>query len=162
MRGPGKRLTAYLTTRIKPIETEDCASILFELANGATATSSVTLGASTDETRIRLVFEHLTATSDTAPYAPGSGTWIFTARDPEKQADVDACIANAQAEPVGFKGFFAEVAKAIRNEPSQAVTFEDGAASVELVTAIYTAARTRAWVDLPLPPNAPERKGWQP
>jgi hypothetical protein len=65
-------LSALTTTRVNEIETEDCASISFAMTSGALATSSITLGAAGDETRLRFVFEHLTATSGTAPYAPGA------------------------------------------------------------------------------------------
>ena len=65
-------LSALTTTRVNEIETEDCASISFAMTSGALATSSITLGAATDETRLRFVFERLTATSGTAPYAPGA------------------------------------------------------------------------------------------
>jgi hypothetical protein len=48
--------------------------------NGALATSSVTLGAARDETRLRFVFRDLTATSGAEPYAPAMGAWQFVAR----------------------------------------------------------------------------------
>lgn len=50
------------------IETEDCAVLMFQMENGALATSSVTLGAGEDTTRLRFRFERVTTESDTAPY----------------------------------------------------------------------------------------------
>jgi hypothetical protein len=45
---------------------------------------------------------------------------------------------------------------------NQAVTFEDGATSVALVTAIYHSARTGRQVELPLDPSHELYKGWLP
>ena len=38
------------------------------MSGGGLATSSITLGAARDETRLRFVYEHVTVTSDTTPY----------------------------------------------------------------------------------------------
>lgn len=160
--GPVAALSAFTTTRVNPIETEDCAAISFEMANGALATSSITLGAATDETRLRLVFDHLTATSGPTPYAPGADPWSFNARDPARQAAIDAVLAQATAERVGFEGFLTAVAQDQANRPNSAVTLEEGAASVALVTAIYHAARTGRRVSLPITADHPLYEGWQP
>ncbi|SLN32345.1 Gfo/Idh/MocA family protein [Ruegeria meonggei] len=160
--GPVASVSAMATTRVNPIETEDCAAIAFSLTSGALCTSNITLGAATDETRLRLVFEHLTATSGVEPYAPGSAPWTFTARDPSDQAVIDAALNAAPCEPAGFQGFFTEIAKALNGAPNAAVTLEDGIASVALVTAIYHAARTGDRVTLPIPPDHPLYQGWLP
>ncbi|MEP1932526.1 MAG: Gfo/Idh/MocA family oxidoreductase, partial [Roseibium sp.] len=94
--GPVAAVSAMTATRVNPIETEDCAALTFQMANGALCTSNITLGAAFDQTRIRLVFEQLTATSGTAPYAPGSETWQFVARNPAKQSEIDKVIENAK------------------------------------------------------------------
>jgi predicted dehydrogenase len=155
-------LSAMTATRINPIETEDSAAISFTMTSGALCTSNITLGAAGNETRLRVVFEHLTATSGTEPYAPGAGAWTFTARDPADQGAIDAAVAAAPAEPVGFQGFFTEVGKALNGTAHAAVSLEQGAASVALVTAVYHAARTGTRVSLPLPPDHPLYKGWTP
>jgi len=159
---PITAVSGAIATRANPIETEDCAALTFELAGGALASSSITLGAATDETRLRFTYEHLTATSGTNPYAPGADRWTFTARDPAQQAEIDACIAAIPPAPAGFTGLLAEIAKAQRSAPNRAVTFDDGAASIELVTAIYAAARSGTQQTLPLPSDHPMRKGWRP
>ena len=155
-------LSALTTTRVNEIETEDCASISFAMTSGALATSSITLGAAGDETRLRFVFEHLTATSGTAPYAPGAQPWTFTARIPEAQRQLDAALSNTPREPTGFEGFFAHIALDLAGRENRAVTFEDGAASVALVTAIYHSARTGRQVKLPLDPSHELYNGWLP
>ncbi|MBW4706495.1 Gfo/Idh/MocA family oxidoreductase [Roseobacter sp. YSTF-M11] len=158
--GPVAAVSAMTATRVNDIETEDCAALSFQMQNGALCTSSITLGAATDETRIRLVFEHLTATSGTDPYAPGRQAWAFTARIAENQQRIDAALADMPPEPAGFAGFLSEVAAALAGKEHSAVSLEDGAASIELVTAIYDAAQRGARVSLPLTPAHPLYGGW--
>lgn len=160
--GAVQSVSATVATRINPIETEDCAAISFELENGVLATSSITLGAATDESRLRFVFESLTATSGTAPYAPGQDVWKFTARDPAYQTKVDQVVANTLPEPNGFTGFLAAVAKDISTGTNDAVDLADGINSIALVTAIYKSARSGAKVKIPLPANDPIYQGWLP
>ena len=155
-------VTARLSTLVNPIETEDTAALILDLQGGALATSSVTLGNARDETRLRFVYEHLTATSHTKPYAPAEGVWTFTARDPAAQAKVDQIIGTTAPGPSGFAGFLSEIAKALAGAPNRAVTFDDGAASIALVTAIYASHRSGAHVTLPLPADHPLHSGWQP
>ena len=88
--GPMARLSGFATTRVNPIETEDCAALSFAMENGALATSSITLGAADDQTRLRFCFEGVTAESGTAPYTPAQDPWTFTARGSVSQAEVDA------------------------------------------------------------------------
>jgi predicted dehydrogenase len=155
-------VTARLGTLVNPIQTEDTAALLFDLEGGALATSSITLGSAADETRLRFAYEHLTATSGTHPYAPASGTWTFTTRDPDAQAEVDAVVAAAENSPHGFTGFLTEIAKALDGQQNDAVSFADGAASIALVTAIYASHRTGQRVKLPLPETHELYAGWQP
>ncbi len=158
--GSVENLAAFTTTRINKIETEDCAAISFQMKNGALATSNITLGAAFDQTRLRVVFEKLTATSGMAPYAPGSIGWSFTARNPEDQKHIETLLASAPPEAVGFEGFFTEVGKALSGKPNSAVLFEDGALSIELVSAIYHSARTGHRVALPIGKEHEVFEGW--
>jgi len=159
---PVTAVTARLGTLVNPIETEDTAAILFDLEGGGLATSSITLGSATDETRLRLVYEHVTATSDTHPYSPAEGAWRFDARDPDMQGRVDEIVAGCAGAPAGFAGFLGEVAKALNGADHRAVGFEDGAASIALVTAIYASHRDETRVKLPLADTHPMTEGWQP
>lgn len=160
--GPVASVQARLATRVNPIETEDCAAIALSFEGGALATSSVTLGAATDETRLRLVFRDLTATSGTTPYAPGSGPWRFTARDAGRQAAVDAVVARHADAPAGFEGFLRAVSDALAGRGGTAVRLADGRASIELVTAIYAAARSGGAESLPCPDTHALWRGWTP
>lgn len=160
--GPVAQVQAQVATRVNPIETEDCSAIALVFRNGALATSSVTLGAARDETRLRLVFRDLTATSGAEPYAPSIGEWRFEARDPARQDEVDRIVADHAEAPAGFSGYLRAVADHLDGAPGGAVLLPDGRASVELVTAIYASARSNGAVHLPLSPDHPMWHGWQP
>lgn len=160
--GPVASVYASLATRANPIEVDDCAALAMTLTDGTPVTSSVTLGAANDTTRIRLVYEHLTAESGTLPYQPAEGPWKFTARNPERQSDVDAIVQATQSGPNGFVGLFAAISDAINGFPGDEVTLSDARASIELVTSIYASARDRAPMAVPPPADDPYRTGWQP
>lgn len=160
--GPLAGVQAQTATRVNPIETEDCAAISMRFANGALATSSVTLGAATDTSRLRLVFEHLTAESGDVPYAPATGQWTYTARDPKNQAAVDEILRSLPRAKPGFVGYFDAVADALAGDASRAVSLADGRASIELVTAVYLAARDAKEVALPLPIGSDFYASWVP
>lgn len=156
--GPVAEVSAMTATLVNPIETEDCAAIALRMANGALVTSSITLGAAGDQSRLRMVFEHATVESGRVPYAPGQADWTVTARDPARQADLDAVAVPDDLD--GFAGYFADVARALNGAPNSAVTLDDGAASIALVTAIYRAQRTGERVTLPLTPGSLLHDGW--
>lgn len=160
--GPIRALSASTATRVNPIETEDCAAIQIEHANGALSTSSITLGAATDETRLRFAFEGFTAESGTAPYAPAAEGWRFTARAPHDQAAIDAVLAKVAKPMTGFAGYFQAIADALEGRPGREVTLQDGRQSVEIVSAVYQSARTGQRVALPLNSAMPIYNGWLP
>lgn len=160
--GPIRRLSAFTTTRVNDIEVEDCAAISFEMENGALATSSITLGAADDTTRLRFVFEKLTVESGSMPYAPATDQWTFTARNPADQAQVDAVVASVTDVRAGFAGYFAELAAQIAGQDNTAVTLADGRRSIELVAAIYQSAREGRAIELPLGRSTPLYDTWAP
>lgn len=160
--GPAAEVSAMMNTSINPIETEDCAAIALRMHNGALVTSSITLGGADDASRLRLIFEHLTAESGSLPYAPGAAPWRFIARDPRRQDDIDRIVASVPNGPQGFAGFLNAVADALDGHPERAVSLQDGLNSIELVSAIYLAGRTGARVSLPLERTLPICKGWRP
>ena len=163
--GAAKSISAMTSTRVNDIETEDCAAISFELESGALATSSITLGAADDTTRIRMCFEGLTATSDTLPYAPAAGQWQFQSRGNTSQDEIDEIVNSIPNVPTGFIGFFDAVADALDGKKGREVTLHDGRRSLELVTAIYLAAHKGARVKLPLkldPRYKVLSQGWSP
>ncbi|MEP3280549.1 MAG: Gfo/Idh/MocA family oxidoreductase [Stappiaceae bacterium] len=161
--GPVARLSAMTTTRVNDVEIEDCAAISFQMTSGAVATSSITLGAADNTSRIRVCFERLTAESGTAPYAPATDKWTFTARGSASQEKIDAVLAGVGDVHSGFAGFFEALANALDDQvANRAVTVQDGRQSVELVTAIYQAAREQRTVELPLGSENALYHGWCP
>ncbi|MFZ5964833.1 Gfo/Idh/MocA family protein [Thalassococcus sp. BH17M4-6] len=158
--GPVAEIAAFADTRVNPIETEDCAAIAFRMQSGALATSSVTLGAGDDTTRLRFCFEGFTAESGSAPYTPAQDTWRFIARDPAQQARIDEVLTGVPTGHAGFAGYLAAVAEALAGRPGQEVTLEDGRRSIELVTALYTALRGGGPVSLPLETDSAFYNGW--
>ena len=160
--GPIAELSAFATTRVNDIETEDCAAISFRMESGVVATSSITLGAADDTTRIRVCYEGLTAESGTAPYAPANDVWTFQARDAARQGEIDAVLAGVKPGHFGFAGFFQAIFENLTEGGSRAVTLADGRRSIELVTAIYQSVRNGHSVSLPLTSEAALYTGWLP
>lgn len=151
--GPVSQVSAFAATRANPIETEDCVSIVFRLQNGATATSSITLGAAGNSSRLRFVFDDMTIESDGSEafaYTPGEANWTFKARLVTRQQDVDELVSSTEYGPEGFEGFCAAIADALDGKSGSAVTLNDGVAAIELATAIYQSDRTGSQVSLPL------------
>ncbi|WP_127559445.1 Gfo/Idh/MocA family protein [Nioella ostreopsis] len=160
--GPVAEVTALTDTRVNQIETEDCAALAFRMQNGALATSSVTLGAGNDTTRLRFCFEGVTAESGSAPYSPAQDEWRFIARAPVAQAEVDSIVQQVPHGHAGFAGYLDAVADALTGQGGKEVTLEDGRRSIELVTAIYRSAREGGPVKLPLSGGSPCYTGWMP
>ncbi len=160
--GPVASLQAEVATRVNAIEVEDCAAIAIRMASGALVTSSITLGAAMDTSRLRFVFAGLTAESGLNPYSPAEGAWTFTARAPVEQAEVDSVLAGIGTPLTGFAGFLEAVADALDGKPGREVTLADGRASLDFVTAVYHAARTGAKVTLPLAADHPLYSDWVP
>jgi len=125
-------------------------------------TSSVTLGAADDTSRLRFLFEGFTMESDHAPYAPAQNGWTFKARDPLPQSDLDAVLAGVAGARSGFPGLFEAIADALDGTGGREVTLPSGRASLEFVTAAYASARSGVPVDLPLGPDHPLYGGWMP
>jgi len=160
--GDVKRAFAAATTRVNPIETEDCASVSFEMANGALVTSSATLGSRHQISRLRFCFEHLTAESALEPYDPGADPWLFVASNASRQAKIDAALAAFDPPSPGFAGQFEGLWSALVEGAPLPVTLADSRRALELVTAMYASARAGAPVDLPLGEQAPGYRDWRP
>ena len=160
--GPVRRVYAEAATRVNDIEVEDCAAIVLAMEDGALITSSVTLGAAGNLSRMRLMFEGFTVESDHAPYSLAAQGWTFTARSPTSQKQIDDILADVAAPRTGFAGFFEAVADALDGTGARAVTLADGRRSLEFVTAVYASARTGAPVRLPIGADHPMYGGWAP
>lgn len=158
--GPVASVYARTAARVNPIETEDCAMLALELQNGAFVTSSVTLGAQNEISRMRLVFDGLTAESALDPYNPAYDPWTFIVADPDGQKAVDVALADYVPTPQRFTGQFWRLHKALTTGSELPVTLADARASIELLSASYWSARTGEAVKLPLGRGHPFYNGW--
>ena len=158
--GPVKSVYANTGTRVNEIEVEDCAALSISMENGALVTSSVTLGASENTSRLRFCFEGLTAESDILPYSPADGNWSFTARAPYKQSNIDECLKAVTCKFSGYSGLFNAVADSLDGNDGNVVTLADGKKSIEFVTAIYASSRSVEPQFLPIKSDHFLYDGW--
>ena len=153
---------AYLAIRVNEIEVEDCASLSVRMRSGALITSSVTLGAATDTSRLRFCFSGLTAESGLEPYRLADSDWRFLARAPQQQAEIDAALAQISPPLSGFQGLFAAIYDHLVSGQGDIVSFADGRRSIEFVTAVYRSAREGRPIRLPLDKDDPLYHSWLP
>lgn len=161
--GPVRRVSAKVATRVNTIETEDCAAICLEMASGALVTSSVTLGAAEEVTKLRFCFTELTAENPgVPPYRPAEGAWRFIARGARRQEEIDATLAGVTPHRESFAGLFEALHLALTGAAPWPLSLRDAHRSLELVSAIYYASATDTSVLLPLAADHPVRAGWAP
>lgn len=153
---------AYLATRVNEIEVEDCASLSIRMRSGALITSSVTLGAATDTSRLRFCFSGLTAESGLEPYKLADSDWQFIARAPQRQAEIESVLADLTPPLSGFQGLFAAIYDHLVSGQGDIVSFADGRRSIEFVTAVYRSARDGSQIHLPLNEDDPLYHSWLP
>lgn len=160
--GPVANVQANLATRANPIEVEDCGAIALQMESGALATSSITLGHTDNESRLRFCFEHLSAESSVgnAPYNPGTSPWKFTAADPADQPALDEVVNRYKEHQEGFARQLELIHAAINGAGPSPVTLEDARASLALITAIYQSNQEGRRVELAAPADAEWKKTW--
>ncbi|MDR3476367.1 MAG: Gfo/Idh/MocA family oxidoreductase [Devosia sp.] len=161
--GPVRRVSAKVATRVNAIETDDCAAIALEMASGALVTSSVTLGAAEEVTKLRFCFAELTAENPgVPPYRPAEGAWRFSARGTRRQEEINAALAGVEPRQESFAGLFEALHPALTGAAPWPLSLRDAHRSLELVSAIYYASATDTSVTLPLAADHPVRAGWAP
>jgi predicted dehydrogenase len=159
--GPIRSVHARTATRVNPIETEDCAVVSLELADGALAALSVTMGAASEHSRLRFYFERVTVESNLSPYRPHLEPWRFEPTDEAARAEIDAALADFTPLPEHFEGQFARLHAALTQRRPPPVTLADSRAAIELLTAAYYSARSGEAVSLPIAPEHPYYHGWR-
>ncbi len=163
--GEAAEVKAFKTTRVNPIEVEDCAAACLRMADGSLATLTATLGSVRPMTRLRLCFRNLVIERecfDADAPRPGNEPWTFLARTPELQAEVDRILAEAPSGEVDFAGQFADFAEALESRRHFAVSLDDARRSLELVTALFHSSETGETVPLPIGADHPRYSGWGP
>jgi predicted dehydrogenase len=159
--GPIRSVHARTATRVNPIETEDCAVVSLELADGALAVHSVTMGAALEHSRLRFYFEKVTVESSLSPYRPHLEPWRFETADAAASAEIEVGLADFAAMPEHFAGQFSRLHAALTTGGTPPVTIADSRAALELLTAAYYSAQTGADVALPIGPQHPYYDGWR-
>jgi predicted dehydrogenase len=159
--GPIRSVHARTATRVNPIETEDCAVLSLELADGALAALSVTMGAALEHSRLRFYFEMSTVESNLSPYRPHLEPWRFEIADAAGRTAIEAGLADFTPLPEHFAGQFSRLHAALAGAGPPPVTIADSRVSLELLTAAYHSARTGENVTLPIGPGHPYYRGWR-
>jgi predicted dehydrogenase len=160
--GPIASVHARASNRLNGNETEDMAVLSLGFADGAFATSSVTLGSRQEMSRLRFCFEDLVAESGLSPYNPGHEPWSFPHDDPAAARRIAEALESFEPLPERFVGQFHRLHAALTADAPLPVTLEDARRSIELLTAAYWSAATGEAVTLPLQPGHPFYAGWLP
>ncbi len=163
--GPVSNVYAKLTTRVNDIEVEDCASLSIEMQNGSLVTSSITLGAANDTSRLRFCFDGITAESGASPdkpYNPADDEWKFLARAPVTQSQIYEVLTKVQTPKSWYAGMFDEIANKLDEKKSDEVTLLDARKSLEFVTAVYNSSRQGKSISLPINKDNPLYGSWLP
>ena len=163
--GPVSNVFAKLTTRVNDIEVEDCAALSIEMENGAMVTSSITLGAANNTSRLKFCFDGLTVESGASPdkpYNPADDEWKFLAREPVTQIQVNEILSQVKIPKSWYAGMFDEIANKLDGNTSDEVTLLDARKSIEFVTAVYNSSRDGKSINLPISKENPFYESWQP
>ncbi len=160
--GPAASVFARTATRVNDIEVEDCAVAVLELADGSLATVGATLGSSSEVTRHRFHFAELSAESGTEAYTSSGEPWVVTPDSQEAAARIEQAMATFSPGAEGYVGQLERFADALAGGTPLPVVLDDARRSLELLTALYTSARERREVLLPITADDPAYAGWGP
>jgi predicted dehydrogenase len=160
--GAPVRVFCRTTTRVNPIEVEDCAAASLELHDGSLATITATLGSPEEISRHRFHFEGFAAESNTAPYSSSAKPWTITPDTPESATAIDAALSGWVDRPEEWEGQFLRFADALDAGDPPPVTLADARASLELLTALYWSAHTGDEVIMPIVDSHPFYESWAP
>jgi predicted dehydrogenase len=141
--GPASSVYAHTATLVNPIETEDTVTASVRMEDGSLCSLSVTTGSALEISRHRFCFQNLAAESNTLPYNNTSDEWTFSGDTPEMEEAVQAALQQFEPLPEGMEGQFYRYYLALKNGTELPVTLQDARNSLEFVTAIYAASRTR-------------------
>ena len=135
------------------------------MEDGTLVTSSITLGAANDTSRLKFCFNGITVESGASPdkpYNPADDEWIFLPRAPISQSQIDEVLSKVEKPKSWYAGMFEEVAKKLDGSPSDEVTLSDARKSLEFVTAVYQSSRQNLNIKLPVGKDNPFYNSWLP
>lgn len=135
------------------------------MENGTLVTSSITLGAANDTSRLRFCFEGLTAESGASPdkpYNPADDEWHFSPRAPIAQVQINEVLSKVEEIKSWYAGMFDEIANKLDGSSSDEVKLSDARKSLEFVTAVYNSSRQNKNIKLPIDKDNPLYQSWLP
>jgi len=139
------------------IEVDDCSATTVHFKNGSMASIIATSCNHENSSRLRIVFENMTALSHEEAYSYGKLPWRFFSADKALQKEIDACYArwNADACPESHKGQLLHFVNAFRNQTEPMAAIRDARKSLELIAGIYKSSITGERVRLPIAKSDP-------
>lgn len=163
--GPVQAVTAFTTTRVNPIEVEDCAAASLLMADGSLVSLSATLGSARQVVRMRFCFENVTferTAYDDETTRPGDDPWVVIAKSSEIGAAIDAKMKEIPPQKKWFARQYELFHHAVTTGGPLPVTLADARASLELITACYDSNETGRAVHLPIRADHSKYHGWIP
>ncbi len=160
--GPIDRVFARATTRVNPIEVEDCVSASLLMKNGALVSLTATLGSQEEISRLRLAFENVTFESNHSPYSPGDGPWTIIPANAEIGARIEALLRDIPAVGRRFNGQMEAFYHTLEKGEKPPVTTADARNSLELIAAIYHSNDINSDVALPITKGHSKYISWRP
>ena len=162
--GPAAEVTCFKTTRVNPIEVEDCAVAILRMADGSLASLTATLGSARQVTRLRLSFENVTFEKQCFDDASrlGNEPWLVIPKDTEAGRALEQKMSEVGPQKTWFPRQYELFHSAIETGQPFPVTLADARASIELITALFQSDETGAAVKLPIGREHPKYAGWIP
>jgi predicted dehydrogenase len=163
--GPAMAVSAFKTTRVNPIEVEDCAVASLLMVDGSLVSLSATLGSARQVTRMRFCFENVTFEKtgyDNESSKPGDDPWVIIPKTPQIGEAIKAKMGELEPQKSWFARQYELFHGAIATGNPLPVTLADARASLELITACYHASETQTVVQLPINREHPRYRGWAP
>ncbi len=163
--GPATAVAAFKTTRVNPIEVEDCAVASLKMADGSLVSLSATLGSARQVTRLRFCFENVTFEKvgfDDDSSRPGEDPWTVIPKTPEIGCAIELKMNEIKPQKAWFARQYELFHEAIHTGGPLPVELVDARAAVELITAWYDSHETGRAVELPIGPSHPKYRGYAP
>jgi predicted dehydrogenase len=161
--GPAATVAGFKTTRVNPVEVEDCAVGSLVMADGSLASLTATLGSARQITRMRFCFEHVAFEvqgDDNDAGRPAELDWTVIPASPEAGDRIHRAMAEVPPQRANFARQFELFHEALASGGPFPVTLDDARRSLELITALFHAAETGTVVSLPVGPGHSRYEGW--
>ncbi|ODT82474.1 MAG: hypothetical protein ABS76_07595 [Pelagibacterium sp. SCN 64-44] len=163
--GDAAEVCCFKTTRVNPIEVEDCAVASLRMQDGSLASFTATLGSARQVTRIRMCFERVTFEMqcfDLASMRPAEAEWQVIPMSEEIGAEITAEMESVAPAKPWFARQFELFHEAVTKGGPLPVTVADARRSLELVTAFFASNATGQAVRLPIDNSNALYYGWIP